>query len=339
MATEAQERNTRAVLDVEKGHQRLVAGYRIRRTCAQGRTVRQRDSENIGETSDSLQPELHVGAPRSAAKAKPTGSLLTFFSLTYALMWACFISVAAAIPATTLLGRSLLLLGTFAPSLAALWLTARSEGGTGVNALLRRVIQWRVALPWYLFAAGYMAVIKLTVAVVHRVSTGAWPHFGHLPWYVIPGAVLFSTPFQAGEEIGWRGYALPRLAARLGLAGASILLGFIWGFWHLPQFFIPGADTYGQSFLVFLLQVTALSVAIAWLYARTNRSLLLPMLMHAAVNNSKDIVPSAVPGATNPFGLSTSPVAWLTVTVLWICAAYFLVQMPKTEWTAQQWNS
>jgi hypothetical protein len=51
------------------------------------------------------------------------------------------------------------------------------------------------------------------------------------------------------------------------------------------------------------------------------------MLMHAAVNNSKDIIPSALPHATNTFGLSASLVAWLTVALLWICAAYFLARM------------
>ena len=121
------------------------------------------------------------------------------------------------------------------------------------------------------------------------------------------------------------------MAARLGLARASILLGLIWAVWHLPQFFIPEVDTYKQLFVVFVLRVTALSVAIAWLYARTNGSLLLPMLMHAAVNNSKDIVPSAVTGGTSIFGLSSSLVAWLTVTLLWICATYFLIRMPKIE--------
>jgi membrane protease YdiL (CAAX protease family) len=118
---------------------------------------------------------------------------------------------------------------------------------------------------------------------------------------------------------------------RFGLARASLLLGVIWACWHLPQFFILESDTYGQSFFVFGLQVTALSVAIAWLYARTNGSLLLVMLMHAAVNNSKDIVPSAVPGATNTLGFSASLVAWLTVTLLWICAAYFLARMPSWD--------
>src|SRR6058998_1572306 len=158
-------------------------------------------------------------------------------------------------------------------------------------------------------------------------ATGAWPRLGSEAWSLIPVAVAFSTPFQAGEEIGWRGYALPCLATRFGLARASVLLGLLWACWHLPQFFIPEADTFGQSFFVYVLQVTALSVAMAWLYARTNGSLLLIMLLHSAVNNAKDIVPSALPGAKSTFGLSASLVAWLTVTLLWIGAGYFLTTM------------
>lgn len=75
----------------------------------------------------------------------------------------------------------------------------------------------------------------------------------------------------------------------------------------------------------------------AWLYWRTEGSLLLVMLMHAAVNNTKDIVPSAVAGATNPFALSTSLAAWLTVALLWIGAAYFLFRMRGAE--LQEWDS
>ena len=253
-----------------------------------------------------------------------------FFLLSYAVTWTCFIWVAAAgIPTRSPLGALLILLGAFAPGLVALSLTARVDGGPGVRALVGRVLRWRVAWPWYLFAVGYIPAIKLCVALIHRLATGAWPQFGTDPWYVIPAAIAFSTPFQAGEEIGWRGYALPRLATRLGLARASLVLGVIWAVWHLPQFFIREGDTYGQSFFVFSLQVIALSVAMAWLYARSGGSLLLVMLMHAAVNNAKDIVPSAVQGADGTFTLSASFVAWLTVTLLWICAAWFLARMPK----------
>ena len=126
-------------------------------------------------------------------------------------------------------------------------------------------------------------------------------------------------------------YALSALASRFGFARASIVLAVIWAGWHLPLFFLPGAGTYGQPFLLYLLQVTAISVAIAWLYVHINGSLLLPMLF-AAVNNFKDIVPSAVPGTTSTFGMRPSLVAWLTVALLWLCAAYSLVRMQGMEW-------
>ena len=225
----------------------------------------------------------------------------------------------------------LLLLGVFAPGYLALWFTARQQGGAGLRELLGRLVRFDVPARWYLFAIGFMAAIKLTVALLLRIATGAWPAFGTEPWWIMLGATFLSLVLlgQAGEELGWRGYALPRLTARFGLARASLLLGVIWALWHLPLFLIPGTDTTGQSFPLYLLQVTAISVAIAWLYARTNGSLWLTMLLHSAGNNTKDIVPSYVPGATNPLGLSTSRVAWLTVALLWLCAGYFLARMSR----------
>ena len=267
-------------------------------------------------------------ASSSRAHSAPVWSLFQFFLLAFALMWVCFFTVALVpIPTSTVLGQSLVLLGAFAPSLAALSITARIEGHRGVGTLLRGVIKWRVAARWYLFAASYTVIVKLTVAVLHRVAVGVWPHFDAEPHYSIPFALLVSTPFQAGEEIGWRGYALPRLAERFGLSRASVVLGVIWGCWHLPQFFIREADTYQQSFWVFVLGVTALSVVLAWLWQRTGRSLLLTMLLHAAWNNSKDIVPSGVAGGTATFGFHASFVSWVTLAVLWVCAACLLFDM------------
>ena len=143
---------------------------------------------------------------------------------------------------------------------------------------------------------------------------------------------MLSTPVQAGEEIGWRGFAF-RLAARLGPARASLLLGIVWAIWHLPLFFVPGIDNYGQSFAIFALQVTAISVPMAWLYARTSGSLLLVMLMHGASNQTRNIVPSAVPATAHALTLSTYLPAWLTVMLLWIAACYFLFRMPNSRRT------
>lgn len=265
-------------------------------------------------------------------------SVLKFFLLTFSatwILWAASFAISrgsvAVGPGLGVLAAAVFLLGVFAPALVALALTDRAEGRAATHALLGRIFKWDVGWQWYLFALAYMPVVKLSVAVVHRVVTGAWPRFGETPWYLMVGAIAISTWAQAGEEIGWRGYALPRLSQQFGLAPASIILGIIWATWHLPLFFFPGSDTRGQSFPLYLLQVTALSVALAWLYWRTGGSLLLVMLLHAAVNNTKDIVPSADLNATNPLAFSHSLVAWLTVAMLWIAAAYFLFRMRKIK--------
>jgi uncharacterized protein len=260
-------------------------------------------------------------------------SSVKFFLITYATSWFIF-ALAALIWARTaspsgpnVLSSLLFLPGVIAPSLVALALTAQQEGRAGVIALLRRITELPSGPQWYVFAIGYMAVIKLGSALVHRLVTGGWPPFGQEPILLMLGAILISTPFQAGEEIGWRGYALPRLAKQLGLARASILLGVIWACWHLPFFFIAGTDSYGRSFPSYLLNVTALAVAMSWLYWRTNGSLFLTMLMHASINNTAGIVSSVALVGPNPFAISTSFLAWLTTALLWIGAIYFLVRM------------
>jgi membrane protease YdiL (CAAX protease family) len=214
--------------------------------------------------------------------------MLSFFALVFALTWGVWLAVAA-IPAPgspdatvlSLLRGPLTLIGVFAPAICALALTARAQGRAGVWALVGRIGRWEVNPKWYLFAAGYTIAIKLTVALVIRIANGSWPKFGSESAAIIVFALLTSTLAQAGEELGWRGYALPRLAGRFGLGRASIMLGAIWATWHLPLFFAPGADKLGQSFPVYFLGVTALSVAMAW----------------------------------------------LTVTLMWACAAFFLLQM------------
>ena len=266
-------------------------------------------------------------------------TVLEFFALTYLVSWT-FFAGAAFIARGTLepawvasLATPVLLVGVFAPSLVAVALTARTDGHAAVARLLRRAVEGPAEPRWYVFAVTYIAAIKLAAALLHRLAAGAWPVFGQQTVLVMAGAIVVSTPVQAGEEIGWRGYALPRLARRFGFGPASIVLGVIWACWHLPLFFmpLPGSDTVGQSFPVYVVQVTAISVAMAWLYWRTHGSLLITMLMHAAVNNTKDIVPSAVPDAANPWTLNASLVAWLTAMLLWTCAVYFLSQMRRAS--------
>lgn len=268
--------------------------------------------------------------PRAARRRLPA-----FLLLTFALTWAAWLAAAAlSAPARTgFFGFTgpVFLLGVVAPGLVALALTAYDEGSAGVAQLVARIGRWRVGVQWYLLAVGFFAATKLLAALLHRAVVGAWPVFGDTRLLFILGGIVVSTWMQAGEEIGWRGYVLPRLAQRLGLGGASIVLGVIWAAWHLPLFFVKGTGSDGQSFPIYLLHLTALSVVMAWLYWRTQGSLLLVMLMHAAVNNTTGIVPAAVSGASNPWSLAGSPMAWLTVGLSWLFAAFVLWRMRGAE--------
>jgi uncharacterized protein len=262
-------------------------------------------------------------------------TLLAFFLLTFVLAWTTWLAAAAlAAPGNTgFFGARgpVFLLGVFAPALVALALTARRQGRAGVGSLLARIGRWDVGARWYAFAVGYLAATKLAAALLVRIATGAWPPFGDTQVVLMLGGILVSTLAQAGEEIGWRGYALPRLARHLGLGGASALLGAIWALWHLPLFLLPDTGSDGQSFPLYLLHVTALSVAMGWLYWRSDGSLLLVMLMHASVNNTTGIVPAATLGATNPFTFSASLVGWVTVGLAWAIALPLLIQMRGAE--------
>jgi membrane protease YdiL (CAAX protease family) len=264
------------------------------------------------------------------------GSVAKFFLLTFVVTWTCYgtaLEIARRSTSSSLSFEvhALVLIGTFAPSLVALALTALYGGRSDVGALIARIFQFHVKARWYLFAVSYMVVIKLAAALAHRALLGAWPRFGQESPAIIIAAIIFSTPFQSGEEIGWRGYALPRMAESMGFRAASLLLGVVWALWHLPLFFLPGADTYLQSFPVWGLEVVALSVAITWLYTHVEGSLLLTMLMHSAINQTIGIVPSASSHPTNAFSLHVSSVMWLTAALVWIAATYFLVRMPKAE--------
>jgi hypothetical protein len=261
--------------------------------------------------------------------------LLAYFLLTFLVTWSVWFAAATlAAPGNRGFfgGRGpVFLLGVFAPALVALALTAQAEGRTGVMRLLARMGHWQVGARWYAVAIGYFAVIKLAAALVHRIVTDEWPPFGNTPMALVVLGIAVSTWAQAGEEVGWRGYALPRLAQYFGLGGASLVLGVVWAAWHVPLFVLPDSGSTGQSFPAYLLQVTAMSVVFAFLYWKTDGSLLLVMLMHASVNNTTGIVPAAVGGAISPIAFGGSLVAWATVALSWAVATPLLIRMRKAN--------
>lgn len=223
------------------------------------------------------------------------------------------------------LGNAVYLLGVFAPALVGIALTSFRGRRTALRELLGRVVAWWVEPRWYAFAILYFPLVKIVVAVAHRVALGTWPGFSDESLPIMLVATVLSTPVQAGEEIGWRGFLLPRLTARVGLPAASVIVGAIWAAWHLPFFFIAGTDKTGQSFPAYGASVVALSVAMAFLYWRTRGSLFLTMVMHAAVNNINLI--HSTGSTASPLAIHAPFVAWATAAVMWVIASGLLVAM------------
>jgi membrane protease YdiL (CAAX protease family) len=280
-------------------------------------------SQHRGAGSSS-RPDSGIEDPR----------LLAYFGFVFTFTWALwFLASAVAVP---LLKAVALYVGVFMPGIVALVFTYHRRGLAGVRSLLARLVKADVGAKWFAFALFFMAAVKLVVAIIVRAATGAWPIFGAESVPLMFGAAIASTMLggQVGEELGWRGYALPRLSRSFGVGPASIILGITWAAWHLPLFFILNADKVGQSFPYYLLQATAISIALAWAYMKSGGSLLITMLLHAAINNTKDIVPSAVSGASNPWRLHASLVGWLTLAILWLCAAWFLFDTRRDQTVA-----
>ena len=132
-------------------------------------------------------------------------------------------------------------LGNFGPTLSAIVITAYLFGRRGVRSLLARGCHWRLHVSWYVIALllPFMTVIAgVELAYVLNGTTAT-------PWIIVaPTSVGLLGVLVAplGEELGWRGFALPRLQTRFGFLWASLLLGIIWGFWHLPFFFFPNSS-------------------------------------------------------------------------------------------------
>jgi membrane protease YdiL (CAAX protease family) len=173
------------------------------------------------------------------------------------------------------------------PSLAAIAAAALIDGRSGVGALLRRVTVWRVGVRWYLVAllgpACLLAVAAWVNVLVGAEITTTGPLVNWLELGRLFGVQVVGVVAGAWEELGWRGYALPRLLKRFAPLLASLVLGALWAVWHIPLFLsgdVPWADA------AFLLVGSVLFTAV---FVRTKQSVLIAFLMHAALEAAAGI--------------------------------------------------
>jgi CAAX protease family protein len=214
--------------------------------------------------------------------------LVGFFVMAYGA-GAGLLPVELSAPATGLLLAAGIVAG---PALAAIIMAAVTEGRAGVRELLGRLVLWRVGVRWYLFALIGVPLIMLLGVVVYALAS---PDLGALggPAYVVTYVVGFVLTMILGgplfEEIGWRGFALPRLQLSNGPLAASLILGVLWAFWHLPQFLVPAwaASSGGggiSGIALFVLAAVAFSVLLSWVFNNTRASLLIAVLAHTSID-------------------------------------------------------
>lgn len=232
------------------------------------------------------------------------GGLLAYFLGAYALTWLFWIPAALAasgqldLPVPDFL---LLVLGGLGPMLAAILVSAYESGGVGVRALFGQLLRWRVSMKWYLIALLGIAALELSVAPVRLASGGSIDSEALLgALAVAPFHFLFVALIGGGldEEMGWRGYALPRLQSRLAPLTANLVLGVLWAFWHLPLFFVPGSFQADTPFALYVVSTTALSFLIGWIYNGTGGSLLLAILAHTASDVADNLRAAALGPST-----------------------------------------
>lgn len=186
----------------------------------------------------------------------------------------------------------------YTPTLSALLVARFFPEGGGARTVLRQVRTWRVNLGWYAIAVFGPAVLFLLDETVNLVLGGSRPqHWIVLPslWGFFPGSLFFSVmgvlAGTFGEEFGWRGFAQPRLQKRYGALKASILIGLVWGTFHLWILPICHCMSLTDVVVTQYLRLIATAVIYAWIYNSTKGSLFLVMLAHAAHNITVDLMP------------------------------------------------
>jgi membrane protease YdiL (CAAX protease family) len=241
-----------------------------------------------------------------------------YFALAFAITWAlqlpALLAARGVIDGPPERYMALVGLGAFGPMAAAM-IAARVEG-TGVRALLRPLRTWRVGARWYVAALFLPGGIFVAGASLYDA-------LGHSePLFYPPNNAAFvaaAIVFPIGEEIGWRGFALPRLEERFGPLAASAVIGVLWTFWHVPMLTLQGVAP--VLYLVFVPFMVGGSVLFTWIYRHTRGSLLLSVLVHVGAH--LDNPGHAMPGRSTPMVIHT---------IAYMVLAIVLVTVDRAAW-------
>lgn len=229
-----------------------------------------------------------------------------FFILTFAITWAMWFPAALAklSGGTSILGPDKVgLFARWAPGIAAIILTGIIAGKQGIGVLFRPLKIWRVSIGWYLFALLFQPVLfYVSKWIDFTILDRSYEIISPLsivdieaPFIVIAiGVIISAIPGAFMEELGWRGFALPKLQGKYNALVASIVLGLIWGIWHFPSMLYFG-ETNALDIIWAVANFIPATILFTWLFNNTTGSFLLVTLYHASVqysNNFLGVIPT-----------------------------------------------
>jgi len=258
--------------------------------------------------------------------------VLTYFALTFTISWGGILTVIGpgGIPGTTAQIENLfpialmtLLVG---PSVSGILLTGLIYGREGFREFLSRLLKWRVNVRWYVVA---LLATPFLVTVTLLVLSLSSPAFLPGIFTTDDKASLLLTGIAVGlmggllEELGWTGFAVPKLRLRYGVLTTGLIVGFLWGAWHFLVTFWASGDSSGALSLPLLLPpllfyavlLPAYRVLMVWVYDRTE-SLLVAILMHASLTASTVFILQPQATALVTYYLVLSAVLWIFVAVV-----------------------
>jgi membrane protease YdiL (CAAX protease family) len=220
-----------------------------------------------------------------------------FFVLTFAISWLLWLPSVLRTNGYPNLPEIVGLAGMFAvlgPTIAAFILVGRESGRAGMGRLIRRAFATGFSMRWWLPTLLLMPIIGLLTAAILSLLGTEIPDWT-APTLVTALVTTITILFIGGglEEFGWRGYALDRMQNGKNAVVASLVLGFFWGLWHLPLFFMEGTTQAEAAIPIweFILQIMVLSVLFTWLYNNTGGSLLVAILFHTIGNTTGALLP------------------------------------------------
>jgi len=244
--------------------------------------------------------------------------LFNFYLITFIISW-IFLILAYGVFKNNMF---LAWVGLFFPSLTALFITGVCDGKSGLERLLSRLYHWRVPWHWYLAIFGLPISLIGGTILIHDGPPALIVWLATLPALTpfLVGMTVLLAFIAAGEEIGWRGFALPHLQARFSPLVSSVILGFLWGIWHIPAALDP---TYvlnrmylPLSSILFTLACIGLSILYTWIWNNSGGSLLLMCLFHAFDNTIFTLAAAAYPYLINQYWYYLTVLAVLLIPII-----------------------